>query len=87
MKLSCLEQSDTLCNFHSGFPITDPKVNHNMTTKSFYLVGQDKAVFRHDVNIGECHDFEALQVAVAEQYNIVVPTGNYRLQKNPDGIN
>lgn len=48
-----------------------------MTIKSFYLVGQDKDVFRQDIHIDQYHDFEALQLAVAEQYNIIVPTGTY----------
>ncbi|RYO39354.1 hypothetical protein AA0113_g4154 [Alternaria arborescens] len=46
-----------------------------MTIKSFYLVGQDKNVFRQDIHIDQYHDFEALQVAVAEQYNIIQSTG------------
>jgi len=46
-----------------------------MTIKGFYLVGQDKDVFRQDIHIDQYHDFEALQVAVAEQYNIIQSTG------------
>ena len=46
-----------------------------MTIKGFYLVGQDKNVFRQDIHIDKYHDFEALQVAVAEQYNIIQSTG------------
>jgi hypothetical protein len=48
-----------------------------MTIKSFYLVGQDKNVFRQDIHIDQYHDFEALQVAVAEQYNIIQSTGKH----------
>jgi len=46
-----------------------------MTIKGFYLVGQDKAIHRQDIHIDQYHDFEALQVAVAEQYNIIQSTG------------
>lgn len=46
-----------------------------MTIKNFYLVGQDKNVFHQEIHIDQYHDFEALQLAVAEQYNIIVPTG------------
>jgi hypothetical protein len=55
-----------------------------MTIKSFYLVGQDKNVFRQDIHIDQYHDFEALQVAVAEQYNIIQSTGKqtYRIDTN-----
>lgn len=45
-----------------------------MTIKSFYLVGQDKNTFHQEIHIDQYHDFEALQLAVAEQYNIIVPT-------------
>jgi hypothetical protein len=48
-----------------------------MTIKGFYLVGQDKNVFRQDIHIDQYHDFEALQIAVAEQYNIIQSTGKY----------
>ncbi|KAI2475479.1 Cytochrome P450 [Pyrenophora tritici-repentis] len=46
-----------------------------MTIKGFYLVGQDKTIYRQDIHIDRYHDFEALQVAVAEQYNIIQSTG------------
>lgn len=46
-----------------------------MAIKHFYLVGQDKEAFLQEIHIDQYHDFEALQVAVAEQYNIVVATG------------
>lgn len=46
-----------------------------MTLKGFYLVGQDKDVYRQDIPIDQCHDFESLQIAIAEQYNIIQPTG------------
>lgn len=46
-----------------------------MTIKSFYLIGQSKEVWRHDIHIDQYHDFDALQLAVAEQYNIIDPTG------------
>ncbi|KAF1941670.1 cytochrome P450 [Clathrospora elynae] len=46
-----------------------------MTIKGFYLVGPEKAVFHQDIHIDQYHDFEALQVAVAEQYNIIQPAG------------
>jgi hypothetical protein len=49
-----------------------------MAIKGFYLVGQDKDVFRQDLQIDQYHDFEALQVAIAEQYNIVQPLGKCR---------
>lgn len=49
-----------------------------MTVKAFYLVGQDKNVYHQDIHIDQCHDFESLQIAIAEQYNIIQPTG-----KNP----
>ena len=48
-----------------------------MTIKGFYLVGQSKDVFHQDIHIDQYHDFEALQVAVAEQYNIIQPAGKY----------
>lgn len=48
-----------------------------MTIKGFYLVGQSKDVFHQDIHIDQYHDFEALQVAVAEQYNIIQPAGTY----------
>jgi len=46
-----------------------------MTIKGFYLVGQSKDIFHQDIHIDQYHDFEALQVAVAEQYNIIQPAG------------
>lgn len=46
-----------------------------MTIKAFYLVGQSKGVFGHDIHIDQYHDFEALQLAVAGHYNIVDPNG------------
>jgi hypothetical protein len=46
-----------------------------MTIKGFYLVGQSKELFHHEIHIDQYHDFEALQVAVAEQYNIIDPAG------------
>jgi hypothetical protein len=46
-----------------------------MTIKGFYLVGLDKEVYRHDIHIDQYHDFEALQLAVAEQYNIIQAAG------------
>jgi hypothetical protein len=48
-----------------------------MAMKRFYLVGQDKEVFSQDIQIDQYHDLEALQVAIAEQYNIVQPLGKY----------
>jgi hypothetical protein len=50
-----------------------------MTIKGFYLVGQSKDVFHQDIHIDQYHDFEALQVAVAEQYNVIQATGKYCL--------
>jgi hypothetical protein len=47
----------------------------NMTIKGFYLVGQDKNVFHQEIHIDQYHDFEALQVAIAEQYNIIQAAG------------
>jgi hypothetical protein len=52
-----------------------------MTIKGFYLVGQSKDVFRQDIHIDQYHDFEALQVAVAEQYNVIQATGKYYLRR------
>jgi hypothetical protein len=46
-----------------------------MTIKGFYLVGLDKTLFHHDIHIDQYHDFEALQLAVAEQYNIIQAAG------------
>jgi len=46
-----------------------------MTIKGFYLVGQSKELFHHEIHIDQYHDFEALQLAVAEQFNIIDPTG------------
>jgi hypothetical protein len=46
-----------------------------MTIKGFYLVGQNKNLFHQDVHIDQYHDFEALQLAVAEQYNIIEAAG------------
>ena len=46
-----------------------------MTIKGFYLVGQSKDLYHQEVHIEQYHDFEALQHAVAEQYNIVEPSG------------
>lgn len=46
-----------------------------MTIKGFYLIGQSKDVFHQDIHIDQYHDFEALQVAVAEQYNIIQAAG------------
>jgi hypothetical protein len=48
-----------------------------MTIKGFYLVGQSKEVFHQDIHIDQYHDFEALQVAVAEQYNVIQATSMY----------
>jgi hypothetical protein len=48
-----------------------------MTIKGFYLVGQSKDVFHQDIHIDQYHDFEALQVAVAEQYNVIQATGTF----------
>jgi hypothetical protein len=42
-----------------------------MTIRGFYLVGLSKDVYHQDIHIDQYHDFEALQVAVAEQYNII----------------
>jgi hypothetical protein len=49
-----------------------------MTIKAFYLIGQTKDVFHQDIHIDQYHDFEALQVAVAEQYNIIQPAGKWK---------
>ncbi|KAF5854160.1 hypothetical protein GGP41_006969 [Bipolaris sorokiniana] len=46
-----------------------------MTLKGFYLVGQDKDVYHQDIPVDQCHDFESLQIAIAEQYNIIQATG------------
>jgi hypothetical protein len=48
-----------------------------MTIKNFYLVGQNKDIYAHDIHIDQYHDFEALQVAVAEQYNIIQAAGQF----------
>jgi hypothetical protein len=50
-----------------------------MTIKGFYLVGQSKDLFHHEIHIDQYHDFEALQLAIAEQYNIIDPTGMFSL--------
>jgi hypothetical protein len=57
------------------FVLTKSANISNMTIKGFYLVGQSKEVFRQDIHIDQYHDFEALQVAVAEQYNIIQAPG------------
>jgi hypothetical protein len=60
-----------------------------MTIKGFYLVGQSKDVFHQDIHIDQYHDFEALQVAVAEQYNVIQATSMYcdrRLSINIDRL-
>ncbi|PSK43021.1 Isotrichodermin C-15 hydroxylase [Elsinoe australis] len=46
-----------------------------MTIKSFYLVGQDKATYGQDIHVEQYHDLEALQAAVASQYNIIDTNG------------
>ena len=46
-----------------------------MTIKNFYLEGQDKDAFKHEIHIEQYHDFEALQLAVAGSYNIIDPNG------------
>jgi hypothetical protein len=46
-----------------------------MTIKHFYLVGQSKEIFGQDIHIDQYHDFEALQVAIAEQYNVIQAGG------------
>ena len=46
-----------------------------MTIKTFFLVGQDKDVWKHEIHIDQYHDFEALQLAVASQYNIIDAVG------------
>jgi len=51
-----------------------------MTLKGFYLVGQDKDVYHQDIPIDQCHDFESLQIAIAEQYNIIQATGKHIFQ-------
>ena len=48
-----------------------------MTVKGFYLVGQDKNVYHQDIDIEQCDDFNALQIAVAEQFNIIQSTGRH----------
>jgi hypothetical protein len=48
-----------------------------MTIKNFYLVGLDRKVYGQDIHIDQYHDFEALQVAIAEQYNIIQAGGEY----------
>jgi hypothetical protein len=52
-----------------------------MTIKSFYLVGLSKDVYHQDIHIDQYHDFEALQVAIAEQYNIIQPAGEQQLHR------
>lgn len=59
----------------SHLPYSGPL--HNMTLKGFYLVGQDKDVYHQDIPIDQCHDFESLQIAIAEQYNIIQATGKH----------
>jgi hypothetical protein len=49
-----------------------------MTIRGFYLVGLSKDVYHQDIHIDQYHDFEALQVAVAEQYNIIQPASEQR---------
>lgn len=49
-----------------------------MTIKSFYLVGQDKATYGQDIHVEQYHDLEALQAAVASQYNIIDANGVYK---------
>jgi len=51
-----------------------------MTIKGFYLVGQSQDIFHQDIHIDQYHDFEALLLAVAEQYNIIEPNGKYGLR-------
>lgn len=46
-----------------------------MTIKGFYLVGQNTDVYHQDIHIDQYHDFEALQLAIAEQYNVIQPAG------------
>ncbi|KAL9620417.1 MAG: hypothetical protein Q9160_005002 [Pyrenula sp. 1 TL-2023] len=46
-----------------------------MTIKTFYLVGQDKNQYHQEIHLDPYHDFEALQFAVAEQYNIIQAAG------------
>jgi hypothetical protein len=46
-----------------------------MTIKGFYLVGQNTDVYHQEIHIDQYHDFEALQVAIAEQYNIIQAAG------------
>lgn len=46
-----------------------------MTIKAFYLVGQSKDTYGHDIHIDQYHDFESLQLAVAGQYNIIDASG------------
>jgi hypothetical protein len=47
----------------------------NMTIKGFYLVGQSTDLYHQEIHIDQYHDFEALQVAIAEQYNIILSAG------------
>jgi hypothetical protein len=51
-----------------------------MTIRAFYLVGQPKDVFTQEIHIDQYHDFEALQLAIAEQYNIIQAAGEYQHQ-------
>lgn len=46
-----------------------------MTIKGFYLVGQNTNLYHQEIHIDQYHDFEALQVAIAEQYNIIQAAG------------
>ena len=62
----------------SHLPYSGPL--HKMTLKGFYLVGQDKDVYHQDIPIDQCHDFESLQIAIAEQYNIIQATGKHIFQ-------
>jgi hypothetical protein len=57
-----------------------------MTIKGFYLVGQDKNVFHQEIHIDQYHDFEALQVAIAEQYNIIQAAGISLQSLNGDDV-
>jgi hypothetical protein len=49
-----------------------------MTIRAFYLVGQPKDVFTQEIHIDQYHDFEALQLAIAEQYNIIQAAGKHQ---------
>jgi hypothetical protein len=55
----------------------------NMTIKNFYLVGLDRKVYGQHIHIDQYHDFEALQVAIAEQYNIIQAGGEYTVRPLP----